>query len=506
MADQEEWSTNANEALQISLVQPGKDALNTLSTFHPQFTYPIFGEEERIFGYQGLRVNLRFAAHDLLPNVEVSYDKKFKAVGDTQATDVEDVLREWMPASAFGKLVNFQTRIQNTPSAKDFKPPGKLIESYTSRDRKFEIWCGELTDPAVQELIDRMQVFISFFIEGGTPLDLDDQEWSLARWRVFFVYEKLPNAPTPTAASYSIVGYSTSYRFITYLSTPSQPQSKRKAKSSIQTFSLPFPNPITPSSLPSRSRISQFLILPPHQSHSHGTHLYNTMTSTFLADPACTEITVEDPNEAFDDLRDYCDYARLLQNGTFGQIKLQTSLDPKATSKRIGVRVPTSKLLDLPLLKTLRRKNKLAQRQFDRLVELYLLSRIPPHSRQAGTTRLTQRGKASDEGDRAFYYWRLLVKQRVYKKNKDVLMQLERGERIDKVEQTVGEVAGDYERLLRGLEGMSKNGNGNGVASVEGGGERRERGKRKVVVDEEDEEDEDGGGEREAKRRKAEQS
>ena len=98
------------------------------------------------------------------------------------------------------------------------------------------------------------------------------------------------------------------------------------------------------------------------------------------------------------------------------------------------------------------------------------------------------------------------MKQRVYKKNKDVLMQLERGERIDKVEQTVGEVAGDYERLLRGLEGMSKNGNGNGVASVEGGGERRERGKRKVVVDEEDEEDEDGGGEREAKRRKAEQS
>ena len=99
--DPHRGSTNANEALQISLVQPGKDALNTLSTFHPQFTYPIFGEEERIFGYQGLRVNLRFAAHDLLPNVEVSYDKKFKAVGDTQATDVEDVLREWMPASEF---------------------------------------------------------------------------------------------------------------------------------------------------------------------------------------------------------------------------------------------------------------------------------------------------------------------------------------------------------------------------------------------------------------------
>lgn len=33
-----------------------------------------------------------------------------------------------------------------------------------------------------------MQVFISFFIEGGTPLELEDQEWTLARWRVYFVY------------------------------------------------------------------------------------------------------------------------------------------------------------------------------------------------------------------------------------------------------------------------------------------------------------------------------
>ena len=212
------------------------------------------------------------------------------------------------------------------------------------------------------------------------------------------------------------------------------------------------------------------------------------MIKTFLADPVCTEITVEDPNEAFDDLRDYCDYNRLLRNGTLAQVKLNANIDPKSTVKRIGVRVPTSKLLDRSLLKNLREKNKIAPRQFERMVEMWLFSKIPKHNRQAGTTRLTQRAKAADENDRAYYYWRLLVKQRVYKQNKDSLIQLERPERIDKVEDVVAVLVGDYERLLRRLEvgPEERSEESNGI-------ERKGRGKRKVIEDEDDYEDNDDG-------------
>jgi len=295
-------------------------------------------------------------------------------------------------------------------------------------------------------------------------------------------YEKLSNPLAPNASSYSIVGYSTSYRFITYVPTNS---SKRK----IHDFTLPPSTPIAPSSLPARARISQFLILPSHHSHGHGTHLYNAMVKTFLPDPNVTEITVEDPNEAFDDLRDYCDYKRLLQNGTLAKFTLKPDIDPRLSQKRIGVRVPTSKLLDIPLLEKLRKQNKIAPRQFARLVEIHLLSKIKPHSRQSGTARLTRRGNSTDPDDKAFYYWRLLVKQRIYKKNKDVLVQLDRAERIDKVEQAVGEQAGDYERLLRGMEKWERGGGGGDGAA----GERRDRGKRKVVLeDDEDEEMEMG--------------
>lgn len=310
----------------------------------------------------------------------------------------------------------------------------------------------------------------------------------------FTSYEKLPSSPHPNTSRYSIAGYSTSYHFLAYKRSTEKPQP--------QTFTLPPSNPISPASLPSRARISQFLILPPHQGHSHGTHLFTTITRTLLSIQTVWEITVEDPNEAFDDLRDYTDYTRLQANGTLSKVILSTDLPPTLTAKRIGSRVPTSKLLDLPRLESLRRENKLAPRQFARLVEMYLLSRIPPETRQRGTARLTQRGKSTDSDDRAYYYWRLLVKQRVYKQNRDLLAQLERIERIDKVEQTVGEVVGDYERLLQALASRQNGGAAaaqltpDAKAEAEAGGaqertvriRRKAGGKRKILADEDEEE------------------
>ena len=144
---------------------------------------------------------------------------------------------------------------------------------------------------------------------------------------------------------------------------------------------------------------------------------------------------------------------------------------------------------------------------------MYLLSTIPPATRASGTARLTQRARAKSDDDRRWYYWRLLVKQRVYKKNRDVLAQLERLERVEKCEETVGEVVGEYERLLRRMEERKERrgdmeekegegdkgfiedrdaggeGEANGMAQAVGNGgtQRRERGKRKVVLEEESE-------------------
>lgn len=89
---------DANEAVHITIVQPSEENRpKTISTFHPQFTYPIFGDEERIFGYKGLIVRLRFAAHDLRPHVHFSYDDKFKTVDDTAPVDLIGAMKPFLP-------------------------------------------------------------------------------------------------------------------------------------------------------------------------------------------------------------------------------------------------------------------------------------------------------------------------------------------------------------------------------------------------------------------------
>lgn len=90
-------SSNANEALHISLIQSGATAPIELASFHPQFTYPIFGDEEQIFGYKDLRIDVRFAAHNMHSDVQIAYSSKFPAVGDTEATDMEKILEQFLP-------------------------------------------------------------------------------------------------------------------------------------------------------------------------------------------------------------------------------------------------------------------------------------------------------------------------------------------------------------------------------------------------------------------------
>ncbi len=202
--------------------------------------------------------------------------------------------------------------------------------------------------------------------------------------------------------------------------------------------------------LPCRERISQFVILPPNQRQGHGARFYEIMVETFIKDPSVHEITVEDPNEAFDDLRDFSDLVRLRQNPTFARLRIDTSVPLAPNSGRL----PTAKLLPRSTLDELRRSHKIAQRQFDRLVEMQLLSlvlakvqRVLPNRRKdVGRNPQTATGD-----ERHYFLWRLLVKQRLYKRNVDVLAQLDLPERKLRLEDAMQDQEKDYIRILGGV-------------------------------------------------------
>ncbi|EAS34379.3 histone acetyltransferase type B catalytic subunit [Coccidioides immitis RS] len=447
MEDQSAWTCSSNDAVQVSIVQPkGDGKLSTLSTFYPEFTYSIFGDSETIFGYMGLMIQLRFAAHDLRSNVCISYDEKFKTVKDISAVDLNKILKPFLPEESFTPLKKFEESLTKDKSAKDFKPPGEIVHTYTKGDRNYEVWAGCLADPDVQELLERIQIFASLFIEGGTPIEINDPEWTLERWMVYFVYEKLPEPPTPDASIYSFVGYGTTYKWYFYSPT--------SEKCKVSNGPFPYETVINLAELPSRLRISQFLILKPHQLSGHGTQLYQTIHRASLKDPTVYELTVEDPNEAFDSLRDTNDYHLLQPVFRHHNVTINANPYPATQSGRAQHRlVPTSRLIPVETLRDIRTKYKIAPTQFAHLVEMYLLSLIPMSHRGSHNVNLPRlrilKSRAPDEHDRRYYWWRMLVKQRLFKRHRDMLIQIDQAERVQKLEETLHNVEEGYENLLK---------------------------------------------------------
>lgn len=459
--------------------------MQTLEEFSPTFTYPIFGEAEQIFGYKRLDIGIQFAAHDGSPHVNISYDKKFPAVKSTQALDLNKTLKEFLPASAF--VHDYEEQLQNNQSARDWQPPGELIHEYSRKGRKFEVWAGSLLDPGVNKLVENIQIFVLFYIEAGSQLNLDEVDWSLDRWRVYFTFERI-TPPTPQASAYSFIGYSTTYRFW----RPTFPKS-RPTKSSAELDRYPNLPPITHKQLESRLRISQFLLLPPYQKSGHGSQLYQAIYSEVMADPMISELTVEDPSEEFDQLRDSCDWKIL--EPQFKAANIGIDADTQTAHRRIQ-RVPTKQLTPLETLTNIRTKNKIAPRQFSRLVEMYLLSLIPFSHRSSGGANLTklkiQKHMNKDAVDRIYYWWRILLKQRIYRKNKDALIQLDFEEKYSAIEDSARGQEDEYEGLLMlfalrqaGVDQLVGNGNGDGA------GPSSASRKRKIIEEDDDDDDEE---------------
>ena len=280
------------------------------------------------------------------------------------------------------------------------------------------------------------------------------------------------NPETSAAQIYTLAGYSTAYHLFfldstqrnSYLLTPpstsdSSHQQESPANELTTTsetlLSKAFAPPIPElwSTLPSRSRISQFIILPPYQRQNHGSHLYTTMLIHALRDSHIREITVEDPNESFDDLRDLNDLLYLRAHfPTFRSLALNTSPQlPLNRHERAEAPLPMTQLLDHAALDRIHDAARLCRRQFERCVEMQTLANIPPLHRSI--TRTTRKDKASDPHDRAYYFWRLMAKHRLAIHNAELLSQLSDEERIEKLEQTVGTVEVGHTKVLEKAEG-----------------------------------------------------
>lgn len=472
----------------ISLVRPkpNNTELEPIHTFLPDFTYPIYGQDEVIFGYKKLKIRTRFAAHNLLPNIEITYDKKFKQLGDAKATDIVGILKKFLPEASFKS--NYDESVIADTSAREWKPPGTLVSQYERNGRKFEVWAGSLLDRRVRTLLENIQIMVLYYIEGGQPLPLDEEpDWSLERWKVYYIYEKTRVVDAPNISPYVLCGYTTTYRFHRFVSPSSRPKT-----TTITTISAL--GEIKQDQEPCRVRISQFVIFPPFQHAGHGSALYKLIYREVIKDPAVLELTVEDPSEEFDRLRDINDFATLEPQLREAGVKL--NIDLYQDKARLDV-APIKKMLPHDTLKAIRVKNKIVPRQFSRMVEMFLYSTIPESHRDpigantnSNTRLMVRKHRTENIHDRTYYWWRVLMRHRIFKQNEDVLTALcNDEERLKIISDTARGQQDEYEGMLAKMaekilrEAQASMNIGRHVSG----------GKRKVIVDDDDDDDDDAG-------------
>ncbi|KAN0115902.1 Acyl-CoA N-acyltransferase [Russula decolorans] len=425
------WTANSNDALHLSLVRANKDkeALSeseSFENFHPTFTYPIYGGDENIYGYSDLVIDLRFASGSLAQFLDIRYSAQVPS--SSTRDDVRGTLEKSIPDDYYRTESEFLARVEE--DAVSFRPFGEKIASYTrvmpnsEKKRKgavvtlpeddpdavvYEVWHATWKNPGFREYHQRMQLFILLYIEAGSYIN--DAEDS---WEFVVLYEKRKRRTTPVTETYHFVGYSSLYPFYC------------------------FPDKV-------RLRLSQFVIIPPYQHQGHGSALYKAIYEYVLSKPSISELTVEDPAEAFEDLRDRNDLGMLLGHTAFmsegfgdgaashngGRVKRTTARTAahgrtkgKATAGKLG---PPA---DRAWLERWRKDLKMAGRQFHRLVEMLIQLHLNPTDARAAKA------------------YRLQVKERLYRFNYEVLAQLEEKDRLEKLEETFQSVCEDYRRIL----------------------------------------------------------
>lgn len=313
----EKWTSSANEALKVSIV--GENAVQ----FSPLFTYPIYGDSEKIYGYKDLVIHLAFDSITFKPYVNVKYSAKLK---DDEVVDVQEKLLSFLPQNDVivrdeAKWVDCFTEERKIH---DLPDSFKKVSEYSLNGEEYVIYKTSLIDDFVRKMHRRVQIFSILFIEAANYIDETD-----SNWEVFWLLNK---------KSKKLVGFVTTYRYWHYLG----------GQSFDENIDQKF-----------RAKISQFLIFPPYQDKGHGSCLYDAIVQSWLLNKNITEITVEDPNEAFDDLRDRNDLQRLRKMGFDTILQKNSQLSDKA-------------------LESSRKSFKLEERQFNRLLEMLLLSNNSP--------------------------------------------------------------------------------------------------------------------------------
>ncbi|XP_044262234.1 histone acetyltransferase type B catalytic subunit [Tribolium madens] len=244
-------------------------------SFKPEMAHQIFGETEMIFGYKKLAINLFYLHNSAKCYIDVQASGKIPENDACKADDILKTLNPWLPENYRTDKNDFLGDLAVEDHSIMF---GDVIHTFPGEsDQTYKVTLCDPKNPDFRKFHQRFETLIVWFIDGANFIDLEDP-----RWTIFYVYEEAPNA------HYTPIGFCTVYKFFLY------------------------PNGTRP-------RISQFFVLPTYQKRGIGTKLYSAVYNYLKELPDSGDITVEEPTEIFQKIRDFCDsfsiYKNLEQSG-----------------------------------------------------------------------------------------------------------------------------------------------------------------------------------------------
>ncbi|KAK6739709.1 hypothetical protein RB195_008293 [Necator americanus] len=265
------------------------DSLNDAEGFHPEFAHQHFGDNETIYGYDDLAVNLYYSATTMFLYPELSFSTVVSSVEkDMKEDNIIAKLKDQLPSDQMSMMVDSKEQFQVLlAKQKNFKPYGELITKFSARDKCFELYKITESSPEFDSFLARVQSLALWYIDASQYTDNSDP-----LWMHYFLFESKANEAGDGSRVYALAGYASLYRFYAY------------------------PERIRP-------RIAQILLLPQFRKSGIGAKLLNAVYKDLCSIKAVLDITAEDPADNFVLLRDYVDCVNCSKLPEFAPEKLK---------------------------------------------------------------------------------------------------------------------------------------------------------------------------------------
>lgn len=179
---------DALHVVRFQIVRSADELDDEDQKFVPEMAHQIFGENENIFGYEDLSIDLNYTAGPLNIFLDIKYEKKIdeKEFDGIKADDILSSLTDSLP-NGICYLTNKADFIKSLEDAEKFQPFGEKLHEFTTVtdkgvERLFEIYFVETASQKFVNFFSRLETFILWFVDAASYIDLDDPQWNYFLW------------------------------------------------------------------------------------------------------------------------------------------------------------------------------------------------------------------------------------------------------------------------------------------------------------------------------------